>query len=132
MISADRARRVVERYVEVWREGSREDYLALFTEDAVATDPWGSPPRHGPAQIGGLWDIAHQASLSYEPVVHRIALCAERAMLSFTMRGHAPGGGGVEVDIIDVFSLTDDGRIAAIEAYWDSDCMRNLPMESSP
>lgn len=117
-------RKVIESYLEGWRSGDRDAWLALFADHARLVDPVGKPAHEGKAAIGAFWDGLHRVPMTFRPEVRRIAVCGNRAMLDFAMHALGPDGSGMAVDVVDIFQLTDDYRIESLEAYWDSRCMR--------
>ncbi len=109
-------------YVEGWKTGDKEAWLALFADDAAIIDPVGSPPNEGKEAISTFWDRVHSLPMTFEPEVHRMVVCGDEGMLSFTMTTRSESGGGMAMELVDTFLIDDDGRIKLLKAYWDSRC----------
>ncbi|MDR3415893.1 MAG: SgcJ/EcaC family oxidoreductase [Nevskia sp.] len=114
-------RAVIEQYVRAWATGDKPLLLSLFAEDAVWTDPVGTPPFQGHAGIGAFWDFAHQDSArQLMPRVNRVVACGNEGILDFTMEVRLPSANqGLDLRVVDRFVLDEQGRIRTAQAYWD-------------
>jgi steroid delta-isomerase len=125
-VTADAAtiRRTVDAYCAAFSRRDRDAYVGLFTEDAWIEDPVGSPRLQGPEAIGGFFDQSSGMADSIElrqtgPVRVAAGECA------FPMQARPEiGGTTFVVDIIDVMTFTEDGRITTMRAFWDPAEMR--------
>lgn len=119
---SDPVRDALTKYPEVWANDDREGFLALFAEDATIEDPVGSGLVEGKAAIAEFWDNVHSMPMKYETEVVRIVSCGSEGVLVFnvTTRGE---GMAMQVKIVDVFTVNDDGLISSMRAFWDSGCM---------
>ena len=125
-MTADAAtiRRTVEAYCAAFSRRDRDAYVGLFADDAWIEDPVGSPRLEGPEAIGGFFDQSSGMADSIElrqtgPVRVAAGECA------FPMQARPEiGGTTFVVDIIDVMTFDDAGRITTMRAYWDPTEMR--------
>ena len=121
-----RTRNAVESYARAWRNNDRALLLDTFAEDAVFIDPVGTPPHEGRTAIGKFWDSAHQGGAQLTPVVHRIVVCGNEAVLLFRMEVRSPGG-GMALEVCDHMEVNEEGRIQIAKAFWDESC--TVPLE---
>jgi steroid delta-isomerase len=117
-----KTRAAVEAYVNAWATNDRAALLRAFAEDATWVDPAGTPPWRGRAKIGEFWDMAHGSGMTLEPVVQRIVVCGNEAILLFRMLVRMPGG-GMGLDACDHMEINDRGEIQRGTAYWDQGCV---------
>jgi steroid delta-isomerase len=126
MTDAATIRATVERYTSCFTAGDRDAFLANFTDDAWIEDPVGTPRYEGKEAIGGFFDQTQGLSDSIElrrtgPV--RVA-AGEAA---FPMQARPViGGATFALDIIDVMTFDDTGRITTMRAFWDPAEMRQV------
>jgi steroid delta-isomerase len=115
----DQIRSTIDRYVEVFSAGDRAGYLALFTDDATVEDPVGSDVAHGPDGIAAFWDGVRAMSPEIElQLTGAPRIAAGQA--AFPMRAvTALGDAKMAVEIIDVMTFADDGRITSLRAFFD-------------
>ena len=117
-------RSTVEAYCAAFTARDRDAYTGLFTEDAWIEDPVGTPRREGRDAIGGFFDESSGMADAIElrqtgPVRVAAGECA------FPMQARPEIGGTTYcVDIIDVMTFDDDGRITTMRAFWDPAEMR--------
>ena len=116
----------LEAYAQSFQAGDRERWLDLFAPDAVHIDPPTQPARQGREAIGKFWDDTRSIVERFEILVRGIIPAGDEGVLSFTCKSHFAGGGGVELDIVDVFTIGDDGRITRLKAYFDMENLRPL------
>jgi steroid Delta-isomerase len=125
-MTADAAaiRGTVEAYCAAFTKADRDAYVGLFTEDAWIEDPVGTPRLEGHDGIGGFFDQARGMADTIElrqtgPVRVAAGECA------FPMQARPElDGTTFVVDIIDVMTFADDGRITTMRAFWDPAEMR--------
>lgn len=125
-MTADAAsiRSAVEAYCAAFTKGDRAAYVGLFAESAWIEDPVGSPRLQGREAIGGFFDQSSAMADSIElrqtgPVRVAAGECA------FPMQARPDiGGTTFVVDIIDVMTFDDEGRITTMRAFWDPAEMR--------
>jgi len=111
----------------------REAWLALFAPDAVVQDPVGVSPldetgegHRGSDAIARFWDTA----IAPNPV--RMDIWASYAGGSevanvMTITTTFPDGASAAVDLVGLYRVNDDGRIAAMRAFWEFDKIRFTP-----
>ncbi len=117
-------RATVAAYCAAFTAGDRDAYTGAFTPDAWIEDPVGTPRLEGHDAIGGFFDQSRSLAETIElrqtgPVRVAAGECA------FPMQARPNiGGATFVVDIIDVMTFDDDGRITTMRAFWDPAEMR--------
>jgi steroid delta-isomerase len=119
MPSTEHVRAAVDAYVEAYGKNDRDAFLDAFADDGVIIDPVGTPPHEGREARGAFWDTVHQMTgrISFE--VHDVVVCGNEAAMVFTINAGSGEGGGVTMDVVDIFEIDDDGKITLMKAYWD-------------
>lgn len=114
----------VDRYIEIMSAGDRDAYVAQFTPDATVEDPVGSDVRLGHDQIGEFWDLV-QSLADRITLVRTGPTRVAAGQAAFPMQAISDiGEMRMVVDIIDVMTFDDDGRITSMRAFWDPAEMR--------
>ena len=117
--TAEQITSTIERYTEVFSAGDRAGYLSLFAPEATVEDPVGADVAVGVDAIGAFWDgvraMASQIELTLTGPVRVAGGEAAFPMRAVTSVGDAK----LAVEIIDVMTFADDGRITSLRAYWD-------------
>jgi len=124
MVAEERVRRAVDRYMEAWSEGNRQQLLDVFAEDGEMTDPVGTQPLVGRKAIGEFWDFAHQDG--EKTITHRserIVVCANEALLEFVIEVRLPNNSGLDLRAFNHFVVNEEDRIQSLRAFWDESCM---------
>jgi steroid delta-isomerase len=125
-MTADAAsiRATVEGYCAAFGSRHRAAYLDLFADDAWIEYPLGSPKLEGKDALGGFFDNTMNMAEAMElRLTGPIRVAAGEA--AFPMQAR-PNIGGMElmVDIIDVMTFDDAGKITTMRAFWDPAEMR--------
>jgi steroid Delta-isomerase len=100
--------------------GARDEWLALFSPDAVLEDPVGHvPPRRGAEQIAEFWDsgIAVLEQVRFD--VKRVYDAPREALVLADVSIRAPGGAVATYDAALHYALDEAGAIASLRAFWD-------------
>ena len=112
-------RDAAEQYAVRLTAGDAAGVAALFAPDATVEDPAGSPPKVGHDAIlafyTGAVERAHPQLTVTGPV--RVVPGARAAAMPFRSRSFF-GGKHVEIDIIDIFTFTNEGFISTMTAYF--------------
>jgi steroid delta-isomerase len=114
MPSAQDITTAVNRYLETVSQGRPDDIAALYAEDATVEDPVGSDLHIGRPAIRGFYKAVEGADAKTEMVTLR-ALGNEAAFFWRLMIG------GMTIEIISTMTFDEDGKIAAMKAYWGPD-----------
>ncbi len=125
-MTADAAtiRATVEAYCAAFTAGDQAAYVTLFTPEAWIEDPVGTPRNEGPEAIGAFFAQSSSLAESIElrltgPVRVAAGECA------FPMQARPViGGDTYVVEIIDVMTFDDAGKITTMRAFWDPAEMR--------
>jgi steroid delta-isomerase len=125
-MTADAAtiRAAVDAYCAAFTKGDQAAYVDLFAPDAWIEDPVGTPRYEGQEAIGGFFAQSSSMAESIElrptgPVRVAAGECA------FPMQARPSiGGTTFVVDIIDVMTFDDAGKITTMRAFWDPAEMR--------
>jgi steroid delta-isomerase len=114
----DALRELVTRYAAAVTARDVDAVVALFTEDAVQTDPATAPPNIGHAAIRAFLQSAVDASTGTRFEVLDAHTCGDRIAVDFRVTVSIEGG-TMTISGIEVFTVADDGRIREVTAYWD-------------
>jgi steroid Delta-isomerase len=126
MADAETIRARIETYMATFTAGDREGWLDHFADDAWIEDPVGTPRRHGRDAIGGFWDESHEVpdAIELRPAPHAILHVAGNEA-AFTMQARPTLGEQVfELDVIDVMTFDEEGRITTMKAFMDQSQLR--------
>jgi len=111
-------RETVARYAAVASSHDPDAYASLFTEDAVQVDPYPSGVHDGREEIRAFITQSFDAceAMTFEPgEVHPVA---DKAAITFHITVTLEGGSAMHIRGVEVFTVTDDGLISAVDAYW--------------
>lgn len=104
---------VLQRYVNGWNDGDVEAIVALFADDAVVEDPYGSPPKRGKDAFREFFAAGAQggAKLTLDGPIRGSE--GDSAAMAFTV-----DVAGLTIRVIDVMRFDSAGLIAHMAAYW--------------
>ncbi|OHV04067.1 nuclear transport factor 2 family protein [Mycobacterium talmoniae] len=123
MPSAEHITETVNRYIGLVAKGSAEDIAGLYADDATVEDPVGGEVHIGRQAIRGFYAAVEGAERDCELVTLRVA--GNEAAFQFRLTVTA-GEHRMLIEPIDVMVFGDDGKIAAMKAYWSADNVTQL------
>ena len=112
----------------------------MYAEDAVIEDPVGpsmfdpdGKGHHGHDGIRAFWELAIAPIETFHFTIHDShangSTCANIGTITTTF----PDGGQVDTDLVMVYTVHDDGRVASMRAYWEPErAMGDLPQGAEP
>ncbi len=124
------ARTASQRSYSAVAKGDLDEWLTVYAEDAVIEDPVGpsmfdeeGKGHHGHDGISAFWKLAIEPIDTFEfTITDSFAnpggnTCANigRIKTSFADGSHTT------TDLIMVYVVNDDGRVASMKAYWEPD-----------
>jgi ketosteroid isomerase-like protein len=120
------ARRASQRSYSAVARKAKEEWLALFAEDAVLEDPVGPSffdeegrGHHGREGISAFWDLAiapvEEFTFTIRDSFANGNACANIGTFSTRMAD----GTRADTDLIAVYRLDDDGLITSMCAHWE-------------
>jgi steroid delta-isomerase len=122
------ARAASQRSYSAVAKGDLAEWLTVYAEDAVLQDPVGpsmfdpeGKGHHGHEGITAFWSLAIAPIERFEFVIHDShangSTCANVGTITTTF----PDGGKVDTDLVMVYTVNEDGRIASMQAFWEPD-----------
>ena len=118
-VDAATIRARIDRYTSGFGAGDREAFLDNFAPDAWIEDPVGSPRLEGREALAGFYDQTTGLAESIElRLMGPVRIAAGEAAFPMQARP-VMGGTTFAIDIIDVMTFDDEGRIATMRAFWD-------------
>jgi uncharacterized protein (TIGR02246 family) len=111
-------RETIARYVTVVGSRDADAYAALFTPDAVQVDPYPTPPNEGRAAIRAFMERSFDACEAMTFDAEEVHPVADRAAVRFHITVTLAGGAAMHIRGVEIFTVTDDGLISAVDAYW--------------
>ena len=114
-------REAMERYAEAASSRDADRYAALFTPDAVQVDPYPTGVHNGRDEIHAFIKQSFAACKSMAFEVEECHPVADKAGIRFHITLALEGGTTMHIRGVEIFTITDDGLISAVEAYWGED-----------
>ncbi|MCL4159413.1 UNVERIFIED_CONTAM: hypothetical protein GTU68_049703 [Idotea baltica] len=116
----------ITQYMTSHSAGDIDGIVALFADDASAWDPVGSEPHVGAEAIRAFFTGTHEMADSLTLTPTGPVRCTANFAAFPMMATSAIGEMRLEIDIIDVMTFNDDGKISEMRAYWDMNDARTL------
>ncbi|MCV7259696.1 nuclear transport factor 2 family protein [Mycobacterium shimoidei] len=123
MPTAEQIADTVHRYIGLLAKGSADDIAALYADDATVEDPVGGEVHIGRQAIRGFYSAVENAEKDCELVTLRVA--GNEAAFQFRLTVKS-GDGGMVIEPIDVMAFDEDGKVAAMKAYWSAENVSSL------
>jgi steroid Delta-isomerase len=117
MPSAEHITDTVKRYIELVAAGSAEQLVELYADDATVEDPVGGEVHIGRQAIHGFYSAVSDVQRECELVTLRVA--GNEAAFQFRLTVTA-GEHRMVIEPIDVMLFDDEGKVAAMKAYWSA------------
>jgi uncharacterized protein (TIGR02246 family) len=111
-------REVMERYASTVGSKDAEVYAALFTPDAVQVDPYPTAPNVGRDAIRAFMQRSFDGCETIRFDVTDVHPVADKAAITFHITLTLAGGSVMHIRGVEIFTVTDDGLISAVDAYW--------------
>jgi uncharacterized protein (TIGR02246 family) len=106
------------RYAEAAGFRDAERYAALFTPDAVQVDPYPTGVHKGRDEIKAFIQESFDACETMKFEVEECHPVADKAAVRFHITVGLAGGTTMHIRGVEVFTITEDGLISAVDAYW--------------
>jgi ketosteroid isomerase-like protein len=124
--TANPARDAARASMSAVSRGAKDEWLALFADDAVVEDPIGPGPfdtdgkgHRGLAAISAFWDKSIAQVERFEFVVRDSFACGLEVANVGTITSYLPGGMVIDADGVFTYRVDEAGRITALRAYWE-------------
>lgn len=122
------ARRASQRSYTAAGAGRLEDWLEVYAEDAVIEDPVGpsyfdpeGTGHHGHEAIRAFWEKAIAPIEQFTFTINDSHACGSSCANVGTITTRFPDGTTVDTDLVMVYTVREDGRVASMRAFWELD-----------
>ena len=106
--------------------GDLERWLTVYAEDAVIEDPVGPSMfdpegrgHHGHEGIRAFWELAIAPIASFHFLITDSHANGDSCANTGTITTTFPDGGVVDTDLVMVYTVDGEGRVASMKAYWE-------------
>ncbi|HLI74598.1 MAG TPA: nuclear transport factor 2 family protein [Acidimicrobiales bacterium] len=106
----------------------RDGWLGLFADDAVVEDPVGpshfSPDGRGHRGIEAItafYDNVISMSESLKFNIARSVECGDEVANVGELRITIPGGQSAMVNLVNIYKVGPDGKLASLRSFWEQD-----------
>jgi ketosteroid isomerase-like protein len=107
---------------------AKDEWLALFAEDAVVEDPVGpsmfdaaGKGHHGREGISAFWDMAIAGVERFEFTMHDSFAAGSECANVGVISAFLPGGARVDTEGVFVYRVGEDGLIRSVRAFWETE-----------
>ena len=118
-------RKVVDEYITRMNAGDWEGVAALFDRDASVEDPIGSEPERGIEAIAAFYRRNTRNPMRIA-LAGPVRVAGREVAFPFSVSLNIDGA-ATKIDVIDIFSFTQEGKIGAMRAYFGPDNFSVMP-----
>ncbi len=122
------ARRISQRSYDAVSRKAKDEWLALFAEDAVLEDPVGpsffdptGQGHHGREGISAFWDLAIAPLQEFHATIHDSFANGNNCANIGRFTTKLEDGTVSDTDLVAIYRLNDDGQIVSMRAHWEID-----------
>jgi len=106
----------------------REGWLALFAEDAMVQDPVGpsvfdpeGQGHRGIEAVTAFYDNVISASEKVRFEMRQSSECGDECAFAGTIYITLPGGSEGSVELVNIYQVNPEGKIASLRSFWEFD-----------
>ena len=118
-------RELAETSLRLTKEGDRDGWLALFTDDAVVEDPVGVSPfdggvggNRGKEAIARFRDNVISRMEDFEYEIERVYVCGDEAAAVVTFH-ITSSGHKMDMDVVNIYTTDGKGKLTSLRSFWD-------------
>jgi ketosteroid isomerase-like protein len=122
------ARRASQRSYSAVARKAKDEWLALFAEDALLEDPVGpsffdpsGEGHRGRAAISAFWDMAIEPVVEFQFTIRDSFANGNACANIGTFSTVLEGGTRADTDLIAVYRVDEAGLITSMAAHWEVD-----------
>ena len=122
------ARAASQRSYSAVAKGDLEEWLTVYAEDAVIEDPVGpsffdpeGQGHRGHEGIRKFWEMAIAPIEQFRFVIHDSHANGNTCANVGTITTRFADGTLVDTDLVMVYTIHEDGRVASMRAFWEPD-----------
>ena len=122
------ARAMSKRSMDAVSRHAKDEWIALFADDAVIEDPVGASPldptgegHHGHAGIAAFWDATVATIERFEFEIHDSFASGDEVANVATITTHMAGGMTMRTEGVFVYRLGAHGLLQSLRAHWEWD-----------
>ena len=120
------ARAASQRSYSAVAKGDLAEWLTVYAEDAVLEDPVGpsmfdpeGKGHHGHEGLRAFWELAIAPIATFEFEINESFAYASHAASLGRIKTSFADGSHTTTDLIMVYVVHDDGRVASMKAFWE-------------
>lgn len=120
------ARAASQRSYSAVAKGDLAEWLTVYAEDAVLEDPVGPSMfdpegrgHHGHAGISAFWEKAIAPIETFEFTIEQSMANGDTCANVGRIRTSFPDGSHTTTELVMVYVVDGDGRVASMKAYWE-------------
>lgn len=122
-VTPEQIRSTAAAYVNALKAGDLEAVMALYAEDATVEDPVGGGTVHdGAAAIRDFYTSV--TALKIEADVLETRVCGNDLLFNFEITTHFDEGSKATINVWDLMTHNDEGKVTSMRAYWTPENMR--------
>lgn len=122
------ARTASRRSMDAVTRGAKEEWLALFAEDAIVEDPVGKSMfdptgegHRGHEAISAFWDMTIGTVERFEFDIKDSFAAGNEVANVGTITTFLPGGSRLDTEGVFVYRVNDDGMVVSLRAFWETE-----------
>ncbi len=131
------ARAASKRSMSAAENKNKDEWLALYADDAIVEDPVGPGPydaegkgQRGKEAISAFWDNAIEANTIKFDIRDSFA-CADEVANVGTINLTFPNGSTARCEGVFIYRVNGEGKIVSLRAFWEIDrLMKTVTMPS--
>lgn len=121
--STDQIRSTADSYIAALTAGDLEAVMDLYAEGATVEDPVGNGTVHeGKAAIREFY--ASVVAMKIEGEVLEARVCGNDLLFNFEITTHFDEGSKATINVWDLMTHNDAGKVVSMRAYWTPENMR--------
>jgi steroid Delta-isomerase len=122
------ARTASRRSMDAVTRGAKDEWLALFAEDAVVEDPVGKSMfdptgegHRGHEAIAAFWDMTIANVERFEFDIKDSFAAGDEVANVGTITTFLPGGSRLDTEGVFVYRVNEHGLVVSLRAFWETD-----------
>lgn len=122
------AREMGQRSMAMAEAKDRDGWLGLFADDGVVQDPVGPSPfdpegkgQRGIEAITAFFDNVISMSEKVRFEMRQSSECGDECAFAGTIRITLPGGQEGSVELVNIYQVNPEGKIASLRSFWEFD-----------